>query len=472
MAEQKTTESEGRKPLTPAQRRMLQQSFEAANKQGSLGQFDYATALYTNCLKLDPGNPLYVQNFIGNLQRMYNNNKKGATMAGTRTAMMRTSLQKTIMQSKWEQVLGEGIEILKLNPWETGTLSSMANACKQLDMTDAQIVYLKSALDANLKDAEINRQLGEALGDQARFDEAIACWNRVLAGKPGDPDAQRAIHKLTVRKTIEKGKYEEAETTQDMRVDKDAAPGRAQLTAEQQLEKAIAKDPSNVGNYIELAAICQKEDRFDKAEAVLAKALEASGGDVQVREQLEDVQLRHARQKVEVAEKKAQEERTQEAVELVRRMKTELNNQEIVVYTSRCDRYPQNLGFKFELAVRLQRGKKFPEAIKLFQQAQSDPKRKGQVLLQLGECFQQIRQFKLAQSNYDLAVQNIAERDEDLRKLAHYRAGRLALELKDYDTAEKFLTVLAGLDFGYRDVADLLDKLSKLRDDGASSLDE
>ena len=52
----------------------------------------------------------------------------------------------------------------------------------------------------------------------------------------------------------------------------------------------------------------------------------------------------------------------------------------------------------------------------------------------------------------------------DTSKLALYRAGVLATDLGERDKAEKYLTRLAGIDFGYRDVADRLDKLAALRD--------
>ncbi len=52
----------------------------------------------------------------------------------------------------------------------------------------------------------------------------------------------------------------------------------------------------------------------------------------------------------------------------------------------------------------------------------------------------------------------------DTKKLALYRAGVLAAELNDRERAEKHLTQLAAIDFGYRDVADRLDKLAALRD--------
>ena len=46
---------------------------------------------------------------------------------------------------------------------------------------------------------------------------------------------------------------------------------------------------------------------------------------------------------------------------------------------------------------------------------------------------------------------------------------KLAAFMRNFELAEKYLNELAGLDFGYKDVADLLDKLSRLREDGESA---
>jgi tetratricopeptide (TPR) repeat protein len=83
----------------------------------------------------------------------------------------------------------------------------------------------------------------------------------------------------------------------------------------------------------------------------------------------------------------------------------------------------------------------------------------------LGVCFQQIKQPRLAMRHYEEAVQEIPDREEDAKKQALYYAGRLALGLKDRDTANKHLTTLAQLDFGYKDVAALLDKVEQLGED-------
>ena len=46
-------------------------------------------------------------------------------------------------------------------------------------------------------------------------------------------------------------------------------------------------------------------------------------------------------------------------------------------------------------------------------------------------------------------------------------AGVLAAGLDDIDSARKYLSALAELDFGYRDVAQRLDKLTPAKDKGA-----
>ena len=107
---------------------------------------------------------------------------------------------------------------------------------------------------------------------------------------------------------------------------------------------------------------------------------------------------------------------------------------------------------------------RFNEAIAEYQQARNDPRRRGVCMLALGQCFQQIKQYRLAMSHYESAIQEIPDRDPQNKKLALYLAGRLATAMKNLDAGEKHLTALAGLDFSYRDVSQLLDKIGQLRE--------
>ena len=56
---------------SPVVRKRLQKIFEAAAKQDALEKYDYATDLYADCVRGDPGNLEYMQAFIGVLQKRY-----------------------------------------------------------------------------------------------------------------------------------------------------------------------------------------------------------------------------------------------------------------------------------------------------------------------------------------------------------------------------------------------------------------
>ncbi|MCH6563844.1 MAG: hypothetical protein IH800_15645, partial [Myxococcales bacterium] len=132
----------------------------------------------------------------------------------------------------WDGVLKHGMQLLKLNPWDTSTLSAMATACEALEFDDAQLAYLRQALEVNIKSPEINRQAGRALARQGKFDDAIVCWTRVHQAKSSEPEAMKAIGDLTVEKTIQRGGYEDAETATDVKAEPQRAAELALVFAE------------------------------------------------------------------------------------------------------------------------------------------------------------------------------------------------------------------------------------------------
>lgn len=464
MAAEKTPETAT--PITPQKRRILQEMFQKGSKMASVGNFDYASDMFKRCVVEDPGNQIYAQNFLFNLQKKYNNNKKGSKLARFSGAGSKASVTKANMQKNWKQVLASGLEVLLVNPWDASTLTSMAAACGAMGHDETELVYYRAALEGDMKDAEVNRLAARALGRQGKFDDAIRCWHRVQLAVKGDEEAARAIGDLTVEKTIHRGGYEDAESSREVRADRDEVAAGIEITPERQLEKAIAKKPEDVSNYLQFADLHIHKERYEEAEQMLQKAFEVSGGDVNIRERLEDLQVRRQRDQLAIALKKAQAERTKESVELYNAMKAELNRVELEVFRKRSERNPQHYGYMIELAIRLKVAGLFKEAIPLFQKAQQDPRRKGEVLLALGECFQQIKQYKLAMSNYEGGIEAIPPADDDRKKLALYRAAVMAQDgLKDVGKAEKYLSELAGLDFAYKDVSDRLDRLEKMKED-------
>jgi tetratricopeptide (TPR) repeat protein len=315
-----------------------------------------------------------------------------------------------------------------------------------------------------------------------QFDQAISCWRRVEQARPGDEQASKAISKLSVEKTIQKGGYNEEllksnttgsqeledsvrERVSQGRAEAAAAKSSSDVKQEKQLLTAIEAKPAEIENYLELAEVFTAQNRLRETVEILSRALAASGGgDLRVRERLEDASLRRAQHQVAVAQRRAEEDKTDEARDLARRMAAQANQAELEVFTARASRTPGNSLLQYELGLRCKRAGKFKEAIQAFQAARDETRHKALVQLHLGESFQYIKQFKLALSSYEVSVQASDSSDPETKKLALYRAGVLAAELNDRERAEKHLTQLAAIDFGYRDVADRLDKLAALRD--------
>ena len=452
------------KPISEKKRRFLQQCFEKGSTLSSKGDFDYADQMFRQCVSGDPGNLIYTQNLLTNLKKKYNNNKKGAKMAGLRTTGAKARLKNAQRKKNWVDAIKAGLECLHYNPWDTATLTDIAKSCEELEASDVQIEYLKLALEGNIKDASLNRAAATAFAKVARFDEAIACLERIAANQPNNQELAREIGQMTVNKTIHKGGYEHAESSLDVSVEKQAQEqltgGAMELSEEQQLRREIRRHPEEVTNHINLSDYFFKLEDFEAAEQVMVEAVEITGS-IRATEELEDIQLHRAQLELLRAKKRAKETQKRDDADLYRRMKDELNKRELAVFAARSERYPGDLKIKFELGMRLKRAGNYEQAIREFQQARNDNDRAARASLETGECFQQIRQTRLALDAYVAAIENCkSSSDQETKKLSLYRAGWLSMKLQDNDRAEKFLSELAGIDFGFRDVATLLDKVT------------
>jgi tetratricopeptide (TPR) repeat protein len=475
--------------LSPAVRKRLEDAYKRALQNAQTGNFDYATELFSQCVVGDMGNQLYTQGFLTNLQKKYSSSKKGSTLSSIRTAGSKASMMNASRKKDWPGLIRAGMEVLKVNPWDVSALLQIAKACGDLGFVECQLVYLKAAQDTDPKSIEVNKECALALEKvshlctthaqkMVQFDQAIACWSRVIANAKSasaeHDEANREIARLQVEKTMlsstvkdaskSETKEEEQEETQFRASSASATPTKRTRTEE--LEEKIAANPTEYMLYMELADLHSKNEKWNDAQSILTRGLEATGGDLRLREQLEELQVREALQRVVVADKRARESPGPEAKEQVQKLRAELNRIELDLFRKRVERYPTNTHFKYELAARLKLAGNYSEAIKSFQEAKNDPKHKGVVKLDLGECFQQIKQYPLAMQHYQQAIEEIPEKDVEHRKKALYRAGCLSQGLNEIEAAEKHFTQLAAMDFAYKDVSARLDKIAEARNKG------
>jgi len=466
-------------------RKQVETCFQHANKIMSQEGYDfnYATDLLSKCVNGDFANWSFAEKFLENLRKKYNNNGKGVGISAAVSGFTgRASIKKAIDKKDWAAAVKTGVDLLKNNPWDSATAALLAATAEGMmegaaspeerkALDDSELRWLKTALTSSPNDADINRQCALALARRNQYDQAIACWRRVETAKKGDDEAAREISRLAVQKTRSHGGYDDANAgKQGAAPAPGAAPAKQEieLSPEQVLRQKIRKDPQTVQNYFDLSQLYITAENFKKATEILGEAMKIAEGNDDVRERYDDAKRRYVMQLLSAAEKKAEKSKSEADITEFKKLRKHLVLHELESYKFLCDRYPTNLTFKYELGERFKQLGDFTEAIKQFQSALSDPRKRGDCLLALAQCFQQIKKYSLAMTHFKKAVEEIPDRELDVKKKALYQAGKLALGLKERESAEKFLSALAQLDFGYKDVATLLDKVEELGHDNPS----
>jgi len=445
--------------ISPARRKQLQKTFDIGMQKSGQKSYDYAVELLLQCAIADPGNVQYVKGLLDTLRAKYEKTRgKGHPMAFLKMMGPKGAAKKACAKEEWNAAAEAGAKGLIWNPWDFANLKFLVTATMAMGFTDVPLLYLRTMLEGAPKDIAVNRFCGEKLEELDRVNDAYQCWRRVDEMKPGDPEVERVLTRLTVARTIRETGYT-AEKTKDAKstvVAKNESGATVEMTHEELLEHQISQQPKNFSRYIELADIYIQVENFIKAEDVLTRGVENCGPGDGLQDKLEDVQIRRMRQKMARVDRNSEEWKT---------LRLEMNETELGIWKNRCERYPNNLGFKYDLGLRYQMKGDNDEAIKQFQISKKEPRRAGLSCLALGQCFQAIKQYSLAMSNSHEAIEKIPDRDAENKKKAYYLAGKLAMALKEYEQANDFLTQLADMDFSFKDVSELLAKVEQLRNE-------
>lgn len=461
--------------ISPQVKARLQECYEYGNKKMAQGDFNYANEMFIQCVTTDPANIVYQQAFVLNLHRMYKDNKKGSSMAFIKGAGVKRSMSSALGKSKWMDAIKQGAEMLKLNPWDTTALMGMGRACIEMGYNIVGLAYYKHAVEVNPNDVETNRISARALAEIDEFDQAIACWQRVLKVKPNDPEASKSIGDLMVEKTIQRGKYESK--ANENREDKSTAARKAaldakieyveeqKLTPEEEFEKRLRKEPENEEIYVDYYDHFFQAGQIKKAEDVLIRLLKVANTP---RNQLRLLETQRRRLMDDVAKIKNDYETTnkpevrEKLKPLFYKRKEELDKKTDELYHKRVEENPGNSSYRYDLGLLYQQQGKLKEAIAEFQTAKLDLSIQGECLFALGQCFQMIKQYKLAMNHYQEAAEKIQDVSETKKKVL-LQAAKLAFALKDYEKADHFASELAAIDFSYKDVGELLDKIAQTR---------
>jgi len=116
------------------------------------------------------------------------------------------------------------------------------------------------------------------------------------------------------------------------------------------------------------------------------------------------------------------------------------------------------MAHRLELGVRLLRAGQTDGAIVELQAARTDPRQRWRALLYLGYCFKNRNNWRLAQRNFEDALQTLPAGEDASRKELLFQLAQGAADSGDLGKAVDLAYELANLDFSYRDIGRLLDE--------------
>lgn len=463
----------------------MKRATEAMGKQN----WDYAVEMWGTCVKMVPDNLMYRQSLRGCERKKYKDNKSGASMAFLKLSGVRSKIKKARSAKNWAELDLAAEEGLLINPWDAQFNADLGDATRERGFLEIATFAYETATspDSAPDNKEFLIKLAEVYEDRKNFTAAITALDKVMALDPLNGAIRSKIQALGANQTIHKGRYEEAQSTQEVRETKPKqgyeesikgdvktnkevlAPGES---VEADLQRMIRKEPANVAHYLKLGDYYKREGKLEDAAKTFKSALDVSG-DHNIREQMEDVELDMTRRNLNFSkEAAARDPNDEQSRAIVAELATELVNQEIEVYSRRVDRYPNDLKLKHELAKRFMRTKKYDKAIPLLQAASKDIRLEAQVLASLGTCFLAKKQNNLAKRQFEKALEKLNPNESPVPyKEACYWLGRLAEEAKDNESAEKYYSDILAIDYDYKDVAKRLNEIQGGSDEDGNHIE-
>jgi tetratricopeptide (TPR) repeat protein len=294
---------------------------------------------------------------------------------------------------------------------------------------------------------------------------AVQVAELLIRVKPNDMRTSTAHRNLSGKLTIIKGRYASAdsfqESVRDKESQKDIHDRERLVQSDTRLDQLIATardaweaDPTNAQAINTLVEqLCKRERESEEREAVnvLMKA-HAATRNYRYKFRADDIRMRQLTR--EARRIQAKNDRQAAQRHLVKQLSFEL-----AVFKERVENYPTDNRLKFEYARRLFTGRKYDEAIPVFQAARNDPKNQVICNVFIGRSFFEKKYYPQATDIFRETIEGYEIEGDERSKEMHYWLGRSLEAAGQGAEAGKVYGQLIQWDYNYRDVRSRLDAL-------------
>jgi tetratricopeptide (TPR) repeat protein len=329
---------------SPEQRSTAATQFDRAHQLLTSGQADAAIGLLVRCCRVDPANLIYRQALRHAQRARLSHRANTSRFVGLLTWLPRRRLRAAHAAGDWVRLLEIAEQVLYLDPWNAEAQALMADTLQVAGAGDVAIWCLEQAHAAEPKNPVFRGKLAHWYEQCGHF--TLARQLRAAADD-STPSAQAIVS----------------------------------------LRQQIACNSGQPQPYLELAELYRRAGRLDLARAALQEGLSATRLAFDIGLALAQLDIDSFRPDLAIAEQKLAEDPANAALQAVRsRLLQEINTREIGVYQQRADRFPGELGHRFELGIRLLKGGQFDEALAAFEAVKADERYRWRALVYAGYC--------------------------------------------------------------------------------------
>ncbi len=438
--------------------------FDRGAQVARAGQWDYAIEMYMQGLALDPeAMDAHQQLRDIALKRKASGGKKmgmfEAMKFGTGGKDARQNFLNAERQLAFEPGDSSLMTTLMENAYKAGAFDTTLWIAKQL---------VQALDDAGQKSGDFGKYLKvrDTYRNLKRFSDSVEVSARLLRMRPDDSDLKDAHRSLAAEEAMDKGNYQRATNFRDSMRDKE---GQQKLIESEKdignvdyLEKMVidseaqlAADPNEQGKMAKVIDALRKIGTPASEERALERSLQfyektrafrfkMVASDIRLRQLEAEDRARRA----ELAKAPTDPEKKQAYLDWY----AQRADEELTIFTEVAGQYPTETKWKFQMAERLVRLKRFVDAIPIYQEAVNDPKLRNEAKLKLGQAFLEAEFFDEAADTLKELMEGYEIQGDTTAKEIYYWHGRASEAKNSLPEALKSYSQVMKWEFNYRDV--------------------
>jgi tetratricopeptide (TPR) repeat protein len=443
--------------------------FNKANEAVQRENLDYAIALYNQVLEKEPGF-FECRKLLRELQFKKTGGGGGffkKMLSGASSSPLVAKGQ-IALRTNPASALAFAEQILNSDPNSSAGHRLIVQAAQALELPrtgtmSLEILVKNSPKDKNLA-IEFANSLSASGGDTKQGERILA---ELLRSSPNDGELSQALKNLSARTTMDEGGYAALEggkgSYRDILKDKKEAVSLEQEkrvvqtedTAERligEYEVRLQTEPNNLKLVRSLAELYTQKKQFDKATALYDRVKNSEmGNDPSLERAMANTMVRRFDHQLEQLDPAAPDYAEQSA-----KIQSEKLNYQITECQQRVDKYPTDLGIRYEMGQLYFQAGKITEAIQEFQKAQGNPHKRLSAMGYLAQCYAKRKMFDLAARTLQNAIKEKPVFDDEKKDLVYHLGCVLESMGKKEEAVEQFKHIYE-MDIGYKDVAAKVD---------------